>query len=210
MIDVESAYRRWSESYDLVENRTRDLDAAVLRASGLERADRDVVEIGCGTGKNTSWLADGARSLVALDLSEEMLARARARISDARVRFVRHDVRTPWPLDTASADLVAVNLVLEHILEVAPVFAEAARVLRAGGRLYVSEFHPYRQLLGRGAKLSDAPEDRVEAYVHSVAEYVNAALGAGLALERIDEWCDDDASSEAPGVPRLLTLHLRL
>ena len=157
MIEVEAAYREWAESYDAVVNLTRDLDAVVLRAIGLGRTGRDIVELGCGTGKNTAWLAEGARSLVAIDLSEEMLARARTRVSADNVRFVRHDLRTPWPLASGVADLVVGNLVLEHISDVDFVFAQAARVLRRGGELFVSEFHPFRQLLGSGAKLSDEP-----------------------------------------------------
>jgi SAM-dependent methyltransferase len=207
-IDVEAAYREWSQSYDEVENRTRDLDAVALRASGLDRAERDVVELGCGTGKNSIWLADGARSLVALDLSEEMLARARARVRAGNVRFVRHDLRTPWPLESRVADLVVANLVLEHIRDVGFIFAEAARVLRPAGELFISELHPFRQLLGSGAKLSDEPGSRIEAYVHDVGEYVNAAIAAAFVVSHLGEWRDPDTAGDRARFPRLLTIRL--
>src|SRR6185436_13665880 len=93
----------------------------------------DIVEVGCGTGKNSVFFAEKARSVVALDFSDGMLAKARARVKAPSVRFVHHDVREPWPVPATSADLVSVNLVLEHVEHIAFVFQEAARVLRPGG-----------------------------------------------------------------------------
>jgi ubiquinone/menaquinone biosynthesis C-methylase UbiE len=208
---VAAAYDRWAASYDDDRNLTRDLDATVLRDAPLALDGRDVLEIGCGTGKNTEWLAERARSLVALDFSEGMLARARERLArrgtDARVRFVRHDVREPLPLPDASADVMVGNLVLEHVRDLAPVFAEAARVLRPGGTLWLCELHPYRQWRGGQAHFTDAASGEtvhVSAYVHSVAEYVNGGLGAGLLLRHLGEWVEPGAPEGAP--PRLLSV----
>ena len=66
---VQAAYDIWSQTYDQDKNATRDLDAVVMRAQPFELAHANVVEIGCGTGKNTEWLAREAAEVVALDLS---------------------------------------------------------------------------------------------------------------------------------------------
>jgi len=90
------------------------------------------------------------------------------------------------------------------------VFAQAARVLRPGGRLFVSELHPYRQLAGSQARYTDPATRevvRVPAYLHQVSEFVNAAIGAGLTLAHLGEWRDD--AGERSAAPRLLTLELR-
>ena len=136
MSDVSRAYDRWAEVYDDDRNATRDLDAWVVRNAPLRIEGRRVLEIGCGTGKNTAWLAEHAAHVTAMDFSEGMLARARERVAGRGVTFVRHDVREPWPLDDASADVVIGNLVLEHVADLAPVYAEAARVLTPGGELF--------------------------------------------------------------------------
>lgn len=203
---VSRAYDRWAERYDTDHNRTRDLDAAVVRRSGLTLAERDVVELGCGTGKNTEWLAASARSVTALDFSPGMLARARARVTADHVRFVQHDVRDPWPLADGSADVVIGNLVLEHVRQLAPVYAEAARVLRPGATLFLCELHPDRQRRGGQAHFTAGSGDvvHVPAHRHTVAEYVNDGIGAGLRVVRIGEWLEDDAPVDAP--PRLLSL----
>lgn len=205
--DVSVAYDRWAVLYDDTDNATRDLDAVVVRAAPLRVAERDVVEIGCGTGKNTVWLAERARSVVALDFSDGMLEVARRRVTAPHVRFARHDVRHPWPLGDECADVVIGNLVLEHVQDLVPICAEAARVLRRGGQLFLCELHPYKQLAGGQARFTDPRTQEtvlVTAFQHSTAEYVNTALDAGFRLVRLDEWLDLDAAASAP--PRLLSL----
>jgi malonyl-CoA O-methyltransferase len=203
---VSAAYDTWADTYEATPNRTRELAASVLR-DRVAVEGRDVLEAGCGTGFNTAWFAERARSVVAIDFSEGMLAQARERVRSPRVRFVRHDVREPWPVDGASADLVVVMLVLEHVERIEPVVSEAARALRPGGELFVCEFHPFRQITGRQAKFT-SPETgecvRIAAFLHDVSEYLNAALDAGFELLHVGEWRD-----EGVALPRLLTVHAR-
>jgi malonyl-CoA O-methyltransferase len=208
---VAAAYDRWAASYDDDRNATRDLDARVVREAPLELAGRDVVELGCGTGKNTVWLAEGARSLVALDFSDGMLARARERLDGtahaAALRFVRHDVRERWPVADAGADVVVGNLVLEHVETLAPVYSEAARVLRPGGQLLLCELHPERQRRGGQAHFTEPATGatvHVPAHRHTVGEYVNEGIAAGLVLRQLGEWIEDGAPDDAP--PRLLSV----
>ncbi len=206
--DVAHAYDRWAASYDVDRNATRDLDAHVLRHAPLDLADRDVLELGCGTGKNTLWLAEHARTVLALDFSAGMLAQARDRLGGAaHVRFAQHDVRQPWPAPAAGADVVVGNLVLEHVERLAPVYAEAARVLRPGGRLWLCELHPERQRRGGQAHFTDAATGgtvHVPAHRHTVGEYVNDGIAAGLVLRHLGEWLEEGAPPDAP--PRLLSV----
>lgn len=204
--EVANAYDSWAARYDDDANTTRDLDAEVVRGAGLPVADADVVELGCGTGKNTRWLAAQARTVAALDFSPGMLARARERVGTANVRFIEHDVRDVWPLEDGSADLVIGNLVLEHVQALAPVFAEACRVLRPGGTLFLCELHPERQRRGGQAHFTSGTGEtiRVPAHRHDVAEFVNGGIAAGLRLTALGEWLERGAPDAAP--PRLLSM----
>jgi ubiquinone/menaquinone biosynthesis C-methylase UbiE len=207
--DVADAYDRWSRQYDDDQNATRDLDALVLRQVPLQLAGARVLEVGCGTGKNSAWLISQARELIALDFSPGMLDVARRRVRSSAARFVEHDVTRRWPVEAESVDIVVGNLVLEHVRDLAPVFGEAARVLRTGGQLFLCELHPYRQLRGGQAHFIDAHTDEtvhVAAYRHTVSEYVTEALAAGFALRALGEWLEADADQSAP--PRLLSLLL--
>ncbi|HEV2826185.1 MAG TPA: methyltransferase domain-containing protein [Pyrinomonadaceae bacterium] len=208
--DIAAAYNDWAETYDTDPNRTRDLAAEALKQVSLDLAGRKVIEIGCGTGSNTAWLTQHAAEIVALDFSDEMLAKARARVTDPRVRFLQHDARARWPLTDSSADVVVAMLILEHIENLKTFFAEAARVLRHRGGLFVCELHPMRQLTGGQAQFSSPTTGQrrlVTAFLHDVSEYVNTGRSAGFELEHLGEWRDADAPVNS--VPRVLSLLFR-
>jgi ubiquinone/menaquinone biosynthesis C-methylase UbiE len=209
--NIASAYDRWSRSYESCDNATRDLAAAVLRRHPLELRGRDVIEVGCGTGLNTGFLAEQSRTVLAIDFSPGMLEQARTRVSAKNVRFVQHDLQQEWPVADGSLDLVVCMLVLEHIEDLSHVFNECFRVLRAGGEFFFSELHPFRQLRGGQAQFRESGSDSaifVPAFMHSVSEFVNGGVDAGFEVVHIDETRNEkDAAAQAP--PRLFTLHLR-
>jgi malonyl-CoA O-methyltransferase len=205
--EIAAAYNDWAETYDSNVNPTRDLAATVLRNAGLPILGKRVIEVGCGTGRNTAWLAKQSESIVACDFSDAMLARARGHVSHPNVQFIQHDIRTPWPLPAASADVVIAMLILEHVENLTAFFAEAARVLNSGGELFICELHPMRQLTGGQAQFDNprTGERRlVTAFLHNVSEYVNSGLAAGLQLKHLGEWRDNE--EESTSVPRLLSL----
>lgn len=201
--EVHKAYNEWVHQYDTDDNPTRDLNAEVLRQQPFDLAQTVVLEIGCGTGLNTIWLADRAQCVVAMDIAEGMLREARRRLGQRNVYFLQADLTKPWPLDRVF-DVIIANLVLEHVQDLAHVFAEAYHVLRPGGLLYISELHPYKQLQGSQARYRD-PETGaavlVPAFRHSLSEYINAGIEAGFTLRRIGEW-----QNEMDEAPRLMTL----
>ncbi|HEX4954682.1 MAG TPA: class I SAM-dependent methyltransferase [Thermoanaerobaculia bacterium] len=208
--DVAAAYDRWSQTYDSDPNRTRERAAALLRDLPLALAGREVLEIGCGTGFNTRFLAERAAAVVALDFSPGMLAKARERVSAAHVHFLEHDLRRPWPIEDSAADLIVTMLVLEHVEDLAPFFAQCARTLRPGGEVFLCELHPMRQLGGGQAQFTDrhtGVRERVTATLHDVADYVNGGLAAGLELIELAEPRDLGAARTEP--PRLIALRLR-
>ena len=208
--EIAAAYNDWAETYDIVQNHTRDLAAKVLRQVKLDLDGRKVVEVGCGTGRNTTWLAERAAEMVGLDFSEEMLARARSLVNDPRVSFIQHDARKTWPLADYSADVVIAMLILEHVEKLEPVFVEAARVLNTGGQFFLCELHPMKQLMGGQAQFSNTrtgERQLISAFLHDVSDYVNAGLSSGLQLEHMGEWRDSDA--QAISQPRLLSLTFR-
>lgn len=206
-IPTRDAYQDWAGIYDTNENRTRDLDALVLRGTELPLDGARVIELGAGTGKNTEYLAQTAASVLALDLSPAMLDKARARDLGDHVSFAEHDITRPWPAGDASADLVVGNLVLEHVDDLTPVYAEIGRVLKPGGILFLSELHPDRQKRGSRAQFErDGQAAVVEAYVHSVSDYVAGAEAAGLVLTGLNEAIEADAEIDEDTLPRILAL----
>lgn len=197
------AYNAWSETYDAVQNKTRDLEAIALGESIKDSAPVDILEIGCGTGKNTEWLLKKAKRLVGADFSEQMLARAKEKIADERVEFRHFDLREKWDFDENSFALVTCSLVLEHIENIDFVFSECRRVLRADGLFYIGELHPFKQYLGSKARFETvAGIFELECFVHHVSEFFEAAKNNNFECVDLKEWFDGGDKTE---IPRLLT-----
>ena len=76
-MSVQEAYNHWSATYDTDENLTRDLDQAVTRDTLADLQCKSILEVGCGTGKNTALLAQIGDRVRALDFSGGMLKRAK-------------------------------------------------------------------------------------------------------------------------------------
>ncbi len=203
-MNTAQAYDLWSASYDTVVNPTRDLEAAAIRAALGGRVFNSVLELGCGTGKNTVWLADNAARVTASDFSVEMMRQARERVLSENVAFLQLDVRADWPFHDSAFDLVACSLILEHVEDLRPVFQKAARSLETGGLFYVGELHPFKQYSGSKARFETEDGLRVlECFNHHLSDFVCSAVDAGFEVFEIREWFDDGNSQ---GIPRILSM----
>lgn len=194
-MDIQSAYNEWSDIYDSNINRTRDLDAEVTRLILTGHLFPSIVELGCGTGKNTEFLAQIGDAVLAFDFSEKMLAKARQKVTASHVRFAWADITQPWNCPADSVDLITCNLVLEHIQDLDHIFAQAARILRSGGWFLVNELHPFKQYGGTKARFERGAEIiEVDVFIHHISEFIHTAEKNGLKLLKFDEvWHEDDA-----------------
>src|SRR3981081_4167595 len=93
------AYNSWAKTYDTGVNKTRDLEGVAIKAVLGSSVYFSILELGCGTGKNTAWLADKCQRLNAIDFSEEMLKIARQKIGSEKVHFHRSDITQSWDFD---------------------------------------------------------------------------------------------------------------
>lgn len=202
-MSIEKAYNIWSDQYDTNENKTRDLD----KKSTIETLSKfdfsNVVELGCGTGKNTKWLLERATQVIGLDFSQEMLDKAKEKISDDKVTFKKADLRRNWEIDNAFADLITCSLTLEHIKDLNHIFNQTRQKLKTGGLFFISELHPFKQYSGSKAKYeTENGTQELEVYIHHISEYLNDANNNGFKLNELNEWFDDD---DKKGLPRLVS-----
>jgi len=199
----QQAYNAWSESYDTVENKTRDLEAKALRES-IFGSNLDVLEIGCGTGKNTEFLQTKAKHLIAADFSAEMLEKARAKFTAENIEFRQFDLRETWDFAESSFDLITCSLALEHIEDIDFIFGQARKVLRANGLFYIGELHPFKQYNGTKARFeTGAGVFELECFVHHVSEFFAVGRKNKFECAELKEWFDDNDKTK---IPRLLTM----
>ncbi len=203
MSDVQQAYNSWAQQYDSNENKTRDLEARSLRETLAALSFEHCLEIGCGTGKNTVWLLEKAATVTAVDLSEEMLVKAKEKIISPMVTFVQADITQLWNFASKQYDLVGFSLVLEHIELLQPVLEKASAVLKPGGYLYIGELHPFKQYNGSKARFETAEGTQVvTCFNHHITDFTDAAKANGFELISIREYFDEDDRNT---IPRLLT-----
>ncbi len=203
-MDVKDAYNVWADQYDTNKNRTRDLEALSLRETlGDIRFDR-CLEIGCGTGKNTQWLLTKAHSITAVDLSEEMLSKAKQKIDAPNVAFKQADITKDWIFAEGLYDLATFSLVLEHIQDLDAIFKKLSQVVQSKGYVYVGELHPFKQYSGTKARFETEDGTAiVNCFNHHISDFTGAAARNGFQIVGVSEYFDDD---DRTGLPRILTL----
>lgn len=202
-MNVQESYSEWSTTYDQDRNLTRDLDQAITKEALAGLHCHSVLELGCGTGKNTSLMSQIGEQVLALDFSTGMLAQAQRKLALDNVTFAVADITQPWPCRDQSVDLISCNLVLEHISDLPHIFAEGSRVLREPGRFFISELHPFRQYQGTVARFQRGQEtNQIPAFVHHISDFIDAAAASQLLLAQLREcWHHEDENKP----PRLVT-----
>jgi ubiquinone/menaquinone biosynthesis C-methylase UbiE len=203
----EEAYNSWASQYDTNENKTRDLEAQALREILSPIAFTKVLEIGCGTGKNTEWFLQKAEHITAIDLSEEMLSKAKEKIQSDKVEFIKADINSEWDFYGKTFELISFSLVLEHIENLDHIFKEVYKKLDETAYVYIGELHPFKQYTGTKARFETQDGLQVvQCYNHHISDFIQSAKKYGLNLLALDEYFD---SEDKTTVPRILTLLLQ-
>jgi ubiquinone/menaquinone biosynthesis C-methylase UbiE len=144
---AQAYFRRHAAEWDRI-RKLHVADAAVeaaVRAALADKPIRALLDLGTGTGRMLELFAPDIERGLGLDLSLDMLALARARLDRAGLQHcsVRHGDIYNLALPRDAFDVVILHQVL-HFLDDGPrAVAEAARVLRPGGRLLVVDFAPH-------------------------------------------------------------------
>jgi malonyl-CoA O-methyltransferase len=194
-LPTREGYDRWAEVYDGEGNPLVAMEGPwVERLLGDVRG-LDVLDLGCGTGRHALRLAAAGARVAAVDFSEAMLQRARAKPGADAVDFRAHDLAEPLPFAGRSFDRVLCGLVVDHIADLGGLFGEMRRVCRPGGFVVVSVMHPALMLRGIQARFTDPAtgrETRPASCPHQLSDYVMAAVRAGLALDHLSEHAVDE------------------
>ena len=207
IMSVEESYDKWAGQYDADNNKSRDMDRKATNQMLGKINFSKVLELGCGTGKNTIFLLEKAEQVIGIDFSRKMLDKARTKVDDQRVIFLQADITKPWEVDDGFADLITCNLVLEHVKDLNFIFKEAARKLQPNGHFFISELHPYKQYKGSKARFdTEHGTHYLETYTHHISDFLSAANNNNFYLLKLEEWFDEQNINK---LPRLITCLFR-
>lgn len=184
--DARTGYGSWSASYDEPGNPIIALEEPVVWSLVDQLPRGRALDAACGTGRHARHLAELGHEVVGVDLTPEMLARAREAVAGAD--FFEADL-SEIPAGNGDFDVVVCGLALAHVADLDRAVAELARVLRPGGHLVISVLHPFQAFLGWHAPFEDARGARrfVREHAHTHADYFAAFDAAELHVRRCIE-----------------------
>jgi len=194
IVPTDVGYNRWAELYDCEDNPLVLLEESLIAPLIGDVAGLDVADVGCGTGRRTIPLAAAGAKVTALDFSEGMLERARAKDGAKAVNFIQHDLTQPFPLESASFDRVVCCLVLDHIPNLKDFFRELGRICKPAGFIVISSMHPAMMLRGVQARFIEPATGRriyPKSAPNQISDYVMAAVHNGLQIEQMSEHAVD-------------------
>ena len=148
----------WSRFPDTYDRKMEYVVGKELRYAIIQELDRlpelgELVELGCGTGIFTETIARKTKRMVATDLSDTLLAVARARIGDhPKVKFQKENcMATSFPAESLDTVFMA-NLI--HVIESpGALLQECCRILRKSGTLVIVTFTNHGMSLWEKLKL---------------------------------------------------------
>lgn len=188
-----------------------------LRAMLPDLRGRRVLDLGCGFGWFCRFAREaGACEVLGIDVSENMLGRARQMTSDPAIGYRQADLET-LSLTADSFDLAYSSLALHYLENLQSLFSQTCNALKPGGRFVFSVEHPLmtapsqqgwrteedRQVwpvdryLDEGPRTTDWLAKGVVKQHRTIATYLNLLIAAGFSILKMEEWGPNDAQIAA-------------
>lgn len=178
------AYARWAASYPpRAHNVLMQVEETAMRKLMPALEGHIVLDLACGTGRYGLIARElGAKQIIGLDNSRAML-------EANPLEHVALATSEALPLARQSVNVVLCGLALGHLPSLSPTLSEISRILQSGGKVLVSDFHPFVFLSGgqRTFTASDGLTYAVEHYAHLYADYHRASRENGLWIEDVVE-----------------------
>lgn len=186
---------------------------AALRSLLPDMKGTHVLDLGCGFGWFSRWaMEQGAVSVLGIDVSAKMLARAKNETQDPQISYVQADLEMV-ELERAKYDLVYSSLAFHYIENLERLFKQAHGSLKPGGRLVCSIEHPI-YTASQGAGWIHHPDGHktwpVDHYQYegprttnwlaedvikqhrTIGTYLNLLIGTGFSISHVEDWGPSD------------------
>jgi ubiquinone/menaquinone biosynthesis C-methylase UbiE len=152
--------------------------------NNIDLKDKTVTDVGCGTGRHWQEIFScGPAKLTGFDVSDEMLKMLQKKFPGAETYLLSTNKLAPMADDTC--DCVVSTLTIAHIRDAGEAIAEWSRVLKPGGDIVITDYHPVA--LAKGGKRTFSHNNHtiaIKNYVHSIESI--KTIAQQLKLEVVD------------------------
>lgn len=193
----EAAYNLWADSYDnQPDNLMLALDEEVFSGllNNINIKNKIIADIGCGTGRHWKKIFDKEpQKLIGFDVSEGMLKKLQQKFPQAETHHLVNDELER--LEKESCDIIFSTLTIAHIEHAEKALEEWNRVLKPGGEMIITDYHP--AALAKGGKRTFSHNEKIVAvknYVHSIAKLKKIARQLHLKVLRLVEKSIDETA----------------
>jgi len=179
-VEADEAYRRMAQTYDQPGNPLIAVEQPHMLELIASLEGKTVADVCCVTGRYSRYaLSKNASVVHGVDFSPAMLGvAAEYARREPRLVFAQAAVDS-IPLASGRYDMAICALALEHVPSVVNPIAEMARLLKPGGTLILSDYHPTLMMLGTRSGTRN--------YVHRVQDYFAAMTASGLCVTDLRE-----------------------
>jgi len=219
------AYDIWADSYDVQPgNLMLDLDEIIFSTliGDIDLKNKKIADIGCGTGRHWQKLYNGNPSLLmGFDVSAGMLNQLSRKFPHAITHHITDNQLNMIP--AAFVDCIITTLTVAHIVNIAEAIASWSDIIKKGGDLVITDFHP--AMLSQGGKRSFKHKGKsmsVVNYVHGLNDVKTIFENNGFTLVKQEErFIDESVKSyysmqnampvyeRFKGLPVIYGLHLK-
>lgn len=195
--EPEVAYDLWAESYDSQpDNLMLALDEEIFSGllNNINLKNKIIADVGCGTGRHWKKLFDNEpQKIIGFDVSVGMLKILKQKFSKAEThRLVKNELRE---LKNESCDFIISTLTIAHIENAEHAISEWNRVLKPGGKMIITDYHPLA--LSKGGKRTFRHNNKtvaVKNYIHSIENLKEIARQLHLQVLRFVEKPIDESA----------------
>ncbi|MBZ0305789.1 MAG: class I SAM-dependent methyltransferase, partial [Anaerolineae bacterium] len=190
--EVQEGYSQWVNTYEQIVQDEMDIRLLERLHSVDWAAQRQVLDLACGTGRIGTWLKKRTSAEIdGVDITPEMMHLARQK---AIYRSLHLADVSATGLPAKSYSLCIQSLADEHMPQLQPLYRETARVTQSGGHFVLAGYHPQFLMAGIPTHFHRTSGEAItiRSYVHLLSDHVKAARAAGWSLVEMDEGLVDE------------------
>lgn len=191
-LSVDKFYDFWAKRYDKDPNLAIFLEEKLIKSFIGNVKNKDILDLGCGTGRYTLPLAKKGANVVGVDFSKAMLKKAKikAKQTGVKVELINEDITKYSP--KKKFDTVLSMLVQGHIKNIDKLIENISKASKLNTEVIISNLHPEvtRKALSKKNKESKAeliPGFRTDHFHHPISEYVKLFDKYGFYLTNIKD-----------------------